>query len=264
MFGLKPVIFCGPMKSGTTWVHAYFKQRGDVALPVRTKEIFYFDRYFARGIGWYKSQFDPQPAHQVLVDVAPSIMIVPEAPERVAATFDRAQIVILRRDPVARVWSHYLHLKRYGYTAAPLTEAIEAHPAIIEASRVDAWRDRWQSVFGAAAVTILDADLLGTDPQGFARSIDRVLGLPARDGVAEQIGRINPAGSPRHVLVSKVARKISYGLRDMRMDAVVQLARDLGLNRIYSGSGNSRPPPQLDPASREFIERKLRQWEAYA
>ncbi|MFW8596396.1 sulfotransferase family protein [Cribrihabitans neustonicus] len=257
MFGLKTAVFCGPMKSGTTWVHAYLQARGDVCLPARTKEIFYFDRYYTRGPAWYEGQFRPQPQHRMLVDVAPSILAQPHAPVRVAETLPEARVIILRRDPVARAWSHYLHLKRYGYTAAPLAEAIEAHPAIIEASQVERWLARWRAALGEDRVSLLDASLLSRDAQAFARAVDALLGLPESPVDASRIGRINGAAVPRHYLISKLARKISYGLRDIGLDGLVQAARDRGWNRIYARRSGAAPPPAASEADKDLIRSKL-------
>ncbi len=257
MFGLKSTVFCGPMKSGTTWVHAYLKARGDVCLPARTKEIFYFDRYYRRGSGWYEGQFRPEPQHRIVVDVAPSIIAHRDAPARVAETLPDADVVMLRRDPVARAWSHYLHLKRYGYTAAPLEEAIEAHPIIIDASRVDFWLDRWRAVFGAERVHVMDADLLSADPGAFAHALNDLLGLPDSTVKASELGRVNGAALPRHHLLSAAARKVSYGLRDVGLDGVVQAARDLGLNRIYARRSGAARPPKASDAERDLIMDKL-------
>ncbi|MFW8637304.1 sulfotransferase family protein [Cribrihabitans pelagius] len=257
MFGLKTAVFCGPMKSGTTWVHAYLQARGDVCLSGRTKETFFFDRYYGRGPAWYEGQFRPEPQHRLLADVAPSILAHPQAPVRVAETLPEAQVIILRRDPVARAWSHYLHLKRYGYTSAPLAEAIETHPAIIEASQVERWLERWRAELGAERVSLLDAALLSRDAQAFARDVDALLGLPASPVDASRIGRVNGAAVPRHYLISKLARRISYGLRDIGLDGLVQAARDRGWNRIYARRAGAGPPPAATEADRDLIRSKL-------
>ncbi len=256
MFGLKATVFCGPMKSGTTWVHAYLKARNDVCLPARTKEIFFFDRYYHRGLKWYEGQFHPEPQHRILVDVAPSIVAHPEAPARVAAILPEARVVIMRRDPVARAWSHYLHLKRYGYTAAPLDKAIETHPVIIEASRADFWLERWRAELGTDRVSLLEADLLGRDMQAFVQELDTLLGLPQSAVKAADIGRVNGAALPRHHLLSAAARKTSYALRDIGLDGVVQAARDLGLNKIYARRAQNQSLKASD-AERELIMHKL-------
>ncbi|MEO0524810.1 MAG: sulfotransferase [Pseudomonadota bacterium] len=245
------------MKSGTTWIHEYFKARGDICLPARTKEIFFFDRYYRRGKGWYEGQFRPKSRDIMVVDVAPSILSHPEAPRRVSETVPDATVVMLRRDPVARAWSHYLHLKRYGYTAAPLSEAIETYPTIIEASLVDVWLERWRAALGADRVHALDSDLLSQDAHAYGRKIDALLGLPESVVDMGEIGRVNGASMPRHYLLSKAARKISYGLRDVGMDAVVQAARDMGLNRIYASSRRARPPERATEADRNLILSKL-------
>ena len=253
---MKTAVFCGPMKSGTTWIHAYFQARGDVCLPARTKEIFYFDRYYRRGSAWYEAQFQPQPHHRIAADVAPSILAHPEAPARVAETLPEASVIILRRDPVARAWSHYLHLKRYGYTSEPLAAAIKAHPEIIQASQVDLWQERWRAALGEDRVSVLDTALLASDAQAFARQLDSLLGLPPSPVRAEAIGRVNGAAQPRHYLLSKAARTLSYALRDIGLEGLVQAARNRGWNRIYTRRAGA-PPPAATDADRALIQRKL-------
>jgi hypothetical protein len=257
MLGLKPTVFCGPMKSGTTWVHEYLKARGDVCLPAVTKEIFFFDRYYGRGTDWYERQFRPAAHHRIIVDVAPSIISHPDAPARVAETLPDADVVMLRRDPVARAWSHYLHLRRYGYTAAPLDEAIDAHPVIIEASRVDLWLERWRAEIGAERVHVMDTDLLFTDSTAFSKKLNALLGLPESAVNVSEIGRVNPAALPRHHLLSAAARRVSHALRDARMEALIQAARNLGLNRIYSSRSKSSKIPKASDAERDLIANKL-------
>ena len=258
MLALKPTVFCGPMKSGTTWIYEYLKARGDVCLPAVTKEIFFFDKYYERGAKWYGRQFRPTPHHRAIIDVAPSIISHPAAPARVAKTLPDANVVILRRDPVARAWSHYLHLRRYGYTAAPLDEAIHSYPVIIEASRVDFWLETWRAELGCEKVHLMDTDLLRSDATAFSKKLDGLLGLPDGTVNVDEIGRVNAAALPRHHLLSLGARKVSHALRDARMEPLVQAARKLGLNRIYSSpTKSSDKAPQASDAERDLIVAKL-------
>lgn len=238
---LSPVVLVGPMKSGTTWVHEYLKARGDVCLPFRTKEIFFFDRYYERGLDWYRGQFRPNLRHRLLVDVSPGLFTNDAAPGRVRDVFPDAEIIVLRRDPVARSWSHYLHLKRYGYTKSPFDVALKDCPEILEASRYDKWVRRWEDEFGRSKVHVVSADDLGRDARAFASRIDDALGLPTSVADPVAIGKINAAAQPRSFALSRAARNASYFLRDIHLDPLVAIARDLGLNRlVYSRSGSSK------------------------
>ena len=167
---LPTALVIGPMKAGTTWVNAYLAWRGDVCLPRGVKETFFFDRHSDRTTGWYAGHFrhhDPA-RHRAAVEVAPSLFHCPEAPGRVAGTLGAVPLIVTTRDPVARAWSHYLHLRRKGYTDAPLAEAITRHPEIVAASRYEAQLARWRAAMPGSPVTVLALEDLIADPAGHA------------------------------------------------------------------------------------------------
>lgn len=46
----------GPEKTGTTWIYSYLKEPG-VCFPLEVKEIFFFDKFYNKGLGWYMCHF---------------------------------------------------------------------------------------------------------------------------------------------------------------------------------------------------------------
>ena len=104
----------GPQRSGSTWLDGCLRQHPQCALPVKTKETFFFDRYFDRGLCWYERQFDVGREVRAVGEVAPSYFGYPDAPIRIAQLFPDARLIITLRNPIERAWSHFLHLWRKG------------------------------------------------------------------------------------------------------------------------------------------------------
>ena len=242
----------GPMKAGTTWVHDYLAARGDVCLPRGVKEIFYFDRYHERGLGWYRDYFSHFDAarHKTALEVAPSLFHSLEAPARVRNDLGRIPLVVTRRDPVARSWSHYVHLRRYGYTRQPLAQAIEEFPQIVSASR---YHDRiayWRDAMPDAPITELDLEVLKTFPEAYVRQLCEALAIPFSP-VPEILKReSNKGASPPSYFAAKFGRSLSYKLRSLGLYGVVNKAKALGLKPLFFGRGGG-DRAQLEPTEQE-------------
>ena len=110
------LLFVGPAKTGTSWVDRVLRTVDGVCLPHKVKETFFFDKHFDKGMQWYLEQFPQDRSGDLMVEVAPTYFFSDAAPERIAETIPDAQIVVTLRDPVRRAVSHYLNLRKYGFT----------------------------------------------------------------------------------------------------------------------------------------------------
>lgn len=247
----------GPMKAGTTWIHDYLAWRGDVCLPAGVKETLFFDRYFDRGIDWYAAHFRHHDAamHRAVIEVAPSLFHSAEAPARVARTLGPVALIMAMRDPVARSWSHYLHLRRRGYTRAPLAEAIAQHPEIIDASRYEVHLARWRAALPGARVAVLPIEDLMADPAAYAAKVSAALGLERRDPPAT-LGDSNAGGVPPSFLVARLGRQTATALRSLGGYGLVNVAKRLGLKRVFFGADGGTKI-RMDAAERSLIETSL-------
>src|SRR5215469_12091964 len=72
----------GPPRTGTSWLHRVL---GDCAiLPAPTKETRFFDKYFHKGLGWYRARLPHAIDGRRVGEVAPTYFASPEARERIA------------------------------------------------------------------------------------------------------------------------------------------------------------------------------------
>lgn len=249
----------GPMKSGTTWMHDYLAWRGDIALPMEVKETFFFDRYFQRGTDWYAQQFPPSNESSFIatLEVAPSYFPNSEVPHRVVQTLGQIPVVATLRDPVKRAWSHYLHMRRYGYTDQCLQDACSAFPQILEASRYTRCLKRWQDAVGEDRVKVIWQEEMAHDIDAYTRHLCRLFCIPyvqVPDGLIEKSNEAAVAPSFR---LAGLGRKIAYGLRDRGMYSVVNFAKKLGLKQLFFGSPSRRSLPKLTDADRDWLRYQL-------
>lgn len=243
------VIFVGPMRAGTTWVHEYLNARGDVCLPEGVKETFFFDRNWSKGQEWYDwhfRHFDPA-VHQLIVEVAPSYFHQPLVARRLLGSIGRVRVVIMFRDPIARSWSHFLHLRRYGLVRDDIQEAVRLYPEILDASRYAHYKGIWADTMGAENISVLRFIDIASSPVKAAAEIDRCLDLPVMSVTRRLPKQVNAAVmAPRSRYLALFGRTLAGTMRSHRMYSLVNAAKRIGLKRVFYGGGETALPPLSD------------------
>ena len=129
------MISIGPQRCGTSWIEGYLRQRQEVCLPTHVKETYFYDRYFAKGLGFYNKHFKRKATHKIHVEMAASYFYDPHAAQNIYDTYGNDLILLCPlRDPVKRAISHYQHYRQYGIVKGSFSEAVIAHPEIVEGS----------------------------------------------------------------------------------------------------------------------------------
>jgi hypothetical protein len=129
---LPDVLILGAMKCGTSSLHNYLTQHGDVIEPLR-KEVHYFDVEYARGERWYRAHFGRTGEPGLNLDSSPYYLFHPLAPQRAHTLLPQARLIVLLRDPVRRAYSHYWHQVHRGREKLSFEEALASEPGRIDA-----------------------------------------------------------------------------------------------------------------------------------
>lgn len=178
----------------------YLSAHPSVRRPLR-KEIDYFSAHYGRPLSWYAAHFPLRRATQTF-DCTPQYFVHPLAPERCHDVLPDARLVVMLRDPVARLMSQYSHMRRHGFESLTLAEALAAEATRIsedlDAIRRDpAWNpkqffrfgylarsrygeqlDRWLQHYPRTSIHLLDFDEFVRSPdEEWTRLLD-FLGLP--------------------------------------------------------------------------------------
>jgi hypothetical protein len=250
---LPTALVVGPQKAGTTWIHSYLESRGDVGLPRNVKEIFFFDTHYARGLEWYGNQFSPPADGGPLVEVAPTYFHGGEAPARVREDLGRIPVVITLRDPAARTFSLYRHLRRYGITRLPFWDAVREFPELLESGHYAHHLERWRNAVGPENVHVLFLEDLAADPDAYMRDLCRALNLEPRPIPASLAGKVNETATPRSHSLARLGWKASMALRSVGFHQIVEAAKRMGLKKVFFGSPGGGPRHKLDPEDRKLL-----------
>jgi hypothetical protein len=206
-------IYLGPDKAGSSWLHEVLRRHPQVFLTP-AKGLYFFDRYYDRGLQWYVGQFDEaRPDHVVRGEVCQDYLAHPEAAERMARSLGEVRLMATLRDPTERAYSSYLHMLRSGWKAGTFLEALSRYPELLDHGRYGTQLQRFDSRFGRDSLHIAVFDDLQADPQAFLDEVTAWLGierLPLDAGLREPM---LPAGRARSVALSRI---VSWGAHVLR------------------------------------------------
>ena len=131
-------LIIGAAKAGTTSLYNILAGHPQLAASREKETRFYsHDERYARGAGWYASEFFRDAAPDaVRMEATPAYLTWSDkvAPRiRQSRGDGRASIVVILRDPVARAYSHYCHRVRLGHEARPFAEALALEDELLRA-----------------------------------------------------------------------------------------------------------------------------------
>lgn len=267
----------GVGKSGTSSLYAYLRAHPAIYMTPR-KEPGFFNwdgaefsyrgpvderLYLAatRTIEDYEALFEARQHEAVAGEATPNYLYNEGAAERAYRRYPDLKLVIILRDPVDRLYSHYLHMKRMGDEPLSLTSALKAEPLrrargygpsyhYLSQGFYKAQIERFVSRFGWERTRIFLFEDLSRDPMSVVQSIYAFLGVD--DRVIPPIGEVHNAFyEPRSKALNALVMKDGAIKRAAKAAFPDSLrARASSLIRRMNGA----PKPELDPAIRAELK----------
>ena len=192
-------IIIGTAKSGTTSLYSYLTQHPQV-LPAIKKEIYFWSRYFDKGIDWYLSHFPPIPEETKFLtgEATPTYINSWHTPERLFSFFPKIKLIVILRNPVDRAVSHYYHEVRSKMENKSLSEVISSQlerlQEIPESSLQEAYWNhisyyvsygvyieflkKWMTIFPREQFLILNSKDFYQEPETTMKKVFTFLDLP--------------------------------------------------------------------------------------
>lgn len=93
-----------------------------------TKECHFYDKQFVRGMEFYESEYFSQyDGEKYAIDATPDYIAFPECIKRIYDTLGNdIKILVMLRNPIDRIYSHYIMQYARGYEKSSFIEAIES------------------------------------------------------------------------------------------------------------------------------------------
>jgi hypothetical protein len=231
----------GAQRAGTSLLHQILLMHPDVYVPVQRKEVHYFDRYFERGVDWYRAYFpagDEAGRYRAIGEITPDYLATAEAPARIHSLLPDCRLVAILRNPVDRVYSWYQHARRSRNERRNLPTFLKEEPAALRAGLYHRHLRRYLALFPSHALLVLVYEELLRDP---GRELGRLTGFLGVEMIWPEPAallreRVYASDMPRFRGAFALARRAGAFLARHDVNSPVRAAKRLGL-RGWFGRG---------------------------
>lgn len=211
--------FVGPSKTASTWLFTVLQRHPRVVLP-EGKDLYFFDRFYDKGVDWYHSQFETAEQNAVFGDFSHDYILSDTALQRIKEYNPDAGIMIVMRDPYSRTESGINFLNRNGYGYSRGIDAVEAHSELINGSLYGENLERVFRVFDEQQVLLLSYEDLQNDPEAFVEPVFPFLNIEKVEGLAIQ-ERINERAVPRSTAAAGLVKFLALKARAFGLHRLV-------------------------------------------
>jgi hypothetical protein len=214
--------------------------------------------YFHAGLGPVKTKADYLQLFRGVRDevaigeASPGYLRDPNAPMRIREAVPQARIIMILRDPVEQMYSHYFSYARGISTPVSLHEAVRSYRHLYIAFYAEQVR-RYLETFPPERVKILIFEELAKNPAQTMREVLNFLGVNA--AVPDNVGKVyNAYTEPRWafiagVLQNNLARSLWYRLVAKRIRRAA--------SRLYKKPSAQKPP--MPEEIRQVLEAAYRE-----
>ena len=225
----------GVPRGGTTWLHWLLDTHPQVRVSPISKEIHFFDDHYEEGRQWYESMFPDEPATKPIAvgDVTPRYLFSPEVPQRVREFGGIDRFIIMVRDPVERLVSHWQWRELNDGFQGDVNEFIEAYPRAVEWSRYAAALRLWLETFDLSQFLVIVSEEAFADPPTARERIATFLGVdPARFPPDAGEKKVNASGGRAFLGPYRLAIRSAKFMRTRGMHWGPNIARKMGLKDL--------------------------------
>ncbi|CAL1599036.1 unnamed protein product [Knipowitschia caucasica] len=177
-------IIIGVKKGGTRALLEFLRIHPDVRAV--GAEPHFFDRFYEKGLEWYRTLMPRTLEGQITMEKTPSYFITKEAPRRVFSMDRHTKLIVVVRDPVTRAVSDYTQTltKSPGLPSFQNLAFRNSTTGLIDTSwsavRIGIYAkhlENWLRYFPLSKFLFVSGERLVTDPAGEMGRVQDFLGL---------------------------------------------------------------------------------------
>src|SRR3712207_2624740 len=199
-------LYIGPDKAGSSWLHEVLIRHPSIFLT-EAKDLYFFDRYYDRGLDWYRAQFRRAEAgHEIVGEVCQDYLFHPQAASRIHQDLGAVRMMVTLREPAERAYSSYLYMLKHGEEVGTFREALSNRTELLEHSRYGSALRRYLEIFPREALHVALFDDLQRDPQVFIDQVTDWLGVERLPLDAELLQARLPASEARSRMLARLVK----------------------------------------------------------
>lgn len=254
------VLYLGPDKAGSTWLYWQARQHPEMYVP-ESKEIFFWDKYYEKGIEWYKEFYRGAEVYGVRMDISHDYLYSSAAAERVrgwACYLKKA--LVFAREPVARAYSSYRFMISQGRIASDIrfADAVQDVSELLGKGRYSSYVENWRAALGASKVWIGLYECLRADEAKFWKELCEQLGVDCTPPVPLPPEKKMVARRARWPWLVNAGRRVGWKLRDFGLHGLVWRLKNAPVLERALWSWGDGSSPGADEI--ESVRRRHRGW----
>jgi hypothetical protein len=233
----------GNYRSGTSWLQKIFKMHSQIFVPDE-KELFYFSRYYDRGVKWYHSFFKNSNKNKIKGEICPSYFPNSRAAGLICEYNPNIKIVLIIRNPIDQIKSmRRLHLNR-NIKQSDIISLEEIKSRYIKnVLYYTNLKPFWKS-FPEENILILSYDELKKNESGFLKKIYNFLEVENENIQVDK--NVNKAFKPRFNFVEKLLSNIGEFLRNNNLYILISSFKNIGLLSFIRNLNYSQNENEID------------------
>jgi hypothetical protein len=239
----------GAQRAGTSWLDAQLRAHPEIYLPRRRKEVHFFDRYYDRGLGWYERFYPPSDEatkYVAIGEITPNYLYYGEAPLRISECLPDCRFVVILRNPVDRAYSQYGLSVRDQGEQRTFEAYFAQEPDVFARGLYSEQLKRFLQYHPRQHFLILLFEPVMSEPLRALGTLADFLFIDAKEFERSPTAkRANPTYRLRFGQQYARARRLGSLLRARDLDWVVNLAKSLGLRRLFGDRG-ALPPMAIE------------------
>lgn len=197
---------------------------------------------------------------KIIGECSTSYLWSEEAPKRIAQAHPEAKILIILRNPIDRLYSHYMMARKYGFTSLPLIDAVKKdmdrpekgwgeRELFVDLGLYTDQITRYKELFPEASIKIIQTSDL-RNPHSW-QDLLNWLNLPRLDtpkGITDKSKDANIAGLPRFEALN---RALTKGGLKRKLGNMLPPSVKASLVKWYYSSDNL---PKMTEEERKFLK----------
>ncbi|HBL14170.1 MAG TPA: hypothetical protein DD379_22825 [Cyanobacteria bacterium UBA11162] len=237
----------GGERCGSTWLHTLLQQHPKIYVPVKRKELDFFNFNYEKGLEWYESFFpnsEQAKTYQAIGEISPRYLNFPQYAQRLTTIESINKLLIILRNPVNRAYSHYGHTIRLRGYSKSFEEFIIDYPNTITHGFYGDHLEAFLQYYRKDQVCCLIFEEAIADVISTKHNIAQFLDIdPNEFGEKAGIEKINETYIPKLKKLNRIASRIRSHLRKSNLDWLINLAKQTGFQEVLKLGADQRLPP---------------------